>query len=81
MNPLSTSEKMHSSRMFRSIIYKLFARLEFSPSKKTLTLRIPIDNFKGVAVRSWSFEKDYLVIEMAGEPIPKPLDEFSCRNC
>lgn len=67
--------------MFRSIIYRLLARIVYYPSQQTLILRIPVDDFKGVAVRSWSFEKDYLVIEMAGEPIPKPLDEFSCRNC
>jgi hypothetical protein len=67
--------------MFRCIIYKLFARLEFFPSKKTLVLRLPIDDFKGVALRSWTIEKGYLVVEMAGEPLPKPLDEFSCRNC
>lgn len=81
MNPLSTSEKMHSSRMFRSIIYKLFARLEFSPSKKTLTLRLPIDDFKDVTVQSWAIQKGYLIVEMNGEPVPKPLEEFSCRNC
>lgn len=67
--------------MFRSIIYKLFARLEFSPSKKTLTLRLPIDDFKDVAVQSWAIQKGYLIVEMNGEPVPKPLEEFSCPRC
>jgi hypothetical protein len=67
--------------MIRSVIYKLFARLEFFPSKKTLTLRLPIDDFKGVTIQSWSIQKGYLLVEMTGEPIPKPLEEFNCRRC
>lgn len=67
--------------MFRMVIYKLFARLEFFPSKKTLLLRLPIDDFKGVSIQSWSIQKGYLLVEMTGEPIPKPLEEFNCRRC
>jgi hypothetical protein len=70
---------MPSCRMYRMVIYKLFARIVWTSN--SLTLRIPIDDFKGVAIQSWSFQKGYLVIEMTGKPVPKPLEEFSCRNC
>lgn len=46
---------------------ELFARLEFFPSKKTLTLRLPLFDYKGIAIKSWSIQKGYLVVEMAGE--------------
>jgi hypothetical protein len=59
----------------------MFARLEFFPSKKTLLLRLPIDDFKGVTIQSWSVQNGYLLVEMSGEPIPKPLEEFNCRRC
>jgi hypothetical protein len=54
--------------MLRPIIMELFARLEFFPSKKTLTLRLPLYDYKGVAIKSWSIQKGYLLVEMSAEP-------------
>jgi hypothetical protein len=67
--------------MFRSIIYRLLARIVYYPSQQALVLRVPIEDFKGVTLRSWTIQKGYLVVEMAGEPVPKPLEEFSCPRC
>ena len=67
--------------MIRRVIMELFARLEFFPSKKTLTLRLPLFEYKNVAIQSWSIQKGYLLVEMTAEPIPKPLEEFNCRRC
>lgn len=67
--------------MFRSIIYRLLARIVYYPPQQTLVLRVPIDEFKDVTLRSWTIQKGYLVVEMAGEPVPKPLEEFTCPRC
>jgi hypothetical protein len=67
--------------MFRSIIYRLLARIVYHPSQQSLVLRVPIEDFKDVALRSWTIQKGYLVVEMTGEPVQKPLDEFNCRRC
>jgi hypothetical protein len=53
--------------MLRPIIMELFARLEFFPSKKTLTLRLPLFDYKGIAIKSWSIQKGYLLVEMSAE--------------
>jgi len=67
--------------MFRSIIYRLLARIVYYPPQQALVLRIPIEDFKDVTLRSWTIQKGYLVVEMTGEPAQKPLDEFNCRRC
>jgi hypothetical protein len=53
--------------MIRCVIMELFARLEFFPSKKTLTLRLPLFEYKSVAVKSWKMQDGYLLVEMAAE--------------
>jgi len=46
---------------------ELFARLEFFPSKKTLTLRLPLFEYKGIAIKSWTVQNGYLLVEMSAE--------------
>jgi hypothetical protein len=53
--------------MIRCVIMELFARLEFFPSKKTLTLRLPLFEYKNVTIQSWSIQKGYLLVEMSAE--------------
>jgi hypothetical protein len=48
---------------------ELFARLEFFPSKKTLMLRLPLFEYKNVAIQSWSIQNGYLLVEMAAEEL------------
>jgi hypothetical protein len=55
--------------MLRCVIMELFARLEFFPSKKTLTLRLPLFEYKSVAVKSWKMQDGYLLVEMAAEEL------------
>jgi hypothetical protein len=67
--------------MFQCVVYKLLARLVYYPYRQAVVLQIPVDEFKDIVIQSHSIQNGYLVIEMKGEPIPKPLEEISCTRC
>jgi hypothetical protein len=69
--------------MIRMVIHYLLGRLEFNPTKRLLTARIPVHEYRGITIQKTYIDPKTgeVVVEMAANSRETRLEEFSCRNC